>query len=508
VSARYVRVNVRSAIDAKTYIQIGELYTLKPVEAMPVPYAENGNGSDDALQWVAQEITRDRRFAKGAASFWYGGLFGRPPLQAPTNSAGAGFAGDLAAFQVQDRVFEETADAFIASGYKVRDLLVELIMSDLFRAAHAVESLDDARAAELVQIGQGRLLTVEELNAKGMATIGRKYFDSSTSGLGLLYSGFDGGQQQLKGNTNMTTIMLAAAESRIKTRLCDNQVEKTDLQLPADQRSLFPLVKGTESPAPFTGDAPAGARLEWSTWIGLTGSALTNLENSSRYGGAADTVSYPAAIDSAVNAADNYGDRYRGYLVPPADGPYTFWVAGDDQVSLRISATPDQADLREIAFVSGWTGVRQWNKYPEQQSAALVLQGGKRYLLEVVHKEGTGGDHVSVSWSGPGFEQRIVSANDFAELATIPVEVRNATQTIIKRNLQHLHARLLGETLQPGDPELERSFQLYREVYFNTAPETSGMEVYCETRNGSGPGARAWNAVLAYLLADFRYINQ
>jgi hypothetical protein len=508
VTARYVQLNVRSDVGGKGSVSVAEIYAVKPADNMHIPYAGNGNGTDDPLQWLAREITSDQRFAKGAVSFWYSGLFGRAALQAPANPAAPGYQAALAAYQVQERVVDEVAGVFVSGGFKVRDLLVELVMSDLFRARSTTEALTDARRGELAEIGQGRLLNAEELNAKSMATIGQKLFDSATSGLGLLYSGFDGGKATPKGNTDITTTMLAAAESRVFSRLCDKQIEKADLALPAEQRMLFPLARGTESPLPFTGDAPFGSRIEHVTWTNLAGSTIASLENSPKFTGEPDELDYPMAIDTGANGGDTYGERFRGYLVPPADGVYQFWVAGDDQVSLRIAVTPDEADLREIAYVSGYTGVRQWTKFPEQLSVPLALKAGQRYLLEVIHKEGAGGDHVSVSWSGPGFDQRILAAEDFAELNSVPGSVRNSTQTLIKRNLQYLHARLLGETLNLDDPEIERGLMLYHDVYLNQAANDSGMEIYCETRNGAGAGARAWNAVLAYLLLDFGYLNQ
>jgi len=508
VTARFLRLYVRTdAAGTTTPVQVNELYALKAPDEVAIPYATNANGTGDALQWAAREMVSDPRFAKGAVLFWYPGVYGRPPLAGPTNPADPGYEGRLAAFQVQDRAFEAMASAFLDSGLKVKDLLVELVMSDLFRAHEATGTLGESQRLELAEVGQGRLLDVGAINAKAQATIGRPLFDRATSGLGLLYNGFDGGRDVIKGNTDLTSTMLSAVEARIYTQICDNQVAKTDLALPSDQRALFPYVQGIESPAPFTGDG-ASVHIEQSIWNNLTGSNIASLETSLRYAQAADSVTSAESLESAVNRGDNYGERYRGYLVPPADGSYTFWAAGDDWVSLRLAATPDAADLREIAAVAGYTLPQQWDKYPGQQSVAITLSGGKRYLLELLHKEGGGGDHVSAAWSGPGFDRRPLAAADFAELATVPAAVRQANQTVIKRNLQHLHARLLGESLALTDPEIERSFRLYQEVFNNTEAETSGLTVQCEARAGAAPGQRAWNAVLVYLMTDFRYLGQ
>jgi hypothetical protein len=508
LQARYLRLYVKTdAAGGTGQVQVNELYALKAPEEVAIPHAANGNGAGDALQWAARVMVQDPRFAKGAVLFWYPGVFGRPPLAAPSNPADPGYEARLAAFQVQDRAFDAVAAAFQASGLKVKDLLVELVMSDLFRAHEATGTLSETQRQQLAEVGQGRLLDVGALNAKAQATIGRSLFDRATTGLGLLYNGFDGGRDVTKGNTDITSTMLSAVESRIYTQVCDNQVARTDLALAAEQRTLFPFVQGTENPAPFTGDA-AGVSIEHALWNDVSGSGVSNLEASARYAQAPDTLDYPQALEGAANRGDNYGERYRGYLVAPADGSYTFWVAGDDRVSLRLAATPDEADLQEIAAVPGYTAQQQWDKYPAQQSVAVTLAGGKRYLLELLHKEAANGDHVAAAWSGPGFERRILAAGDFAELAAVPAAVRQANQTVIKRNLQHLHARLLGESLALTDPEIGRSFRLYQDIFNNGEAEASGLGVQCEARAGSAPGQRAWNAVLVYLMADFRYLNQ
>jgi hypothetical protein len=44
-------------------------------------------------------------------------------------------------------------------------------------------------------------------------------------------------------------------------------------------------------------------------------------------------------------------------------------------------------------------------------------------------------------------------------------------------------------------------------VFENEVPDADGLQSYCEARNGNSPARRAWNAVLAYLMTDFRYLN-
>ena len=36
------------------------------------------------------------------------------------------------------------------------------------------------------------------------------------------------------------------------------------------------------------------------------------------------------------------------------------------------------------------------------------MEAGRKYYIEALHKEGTGGDNVAVAWSGPGITQQVI----------------------------------------------------------------------------------------------------
>lgn len=96
------------------------------------------------------------------------------------------------------------------------------------------------------------------------------------------------------------------------------------------------------------------------------------------------------------------GIRLRSYLRAPSTGTYRFWIASDNDSDLLVSTSSNPASRRRIASVSGNTSPRQWSKYASQRSAGISLVAGQLYYVEVLQKEGTGGDHVAVGWSKPG----------------------------------------------------------------------------------------------------------
>jgi parallel beta-helix repeat protein len=133
-------------------------------------------------------------------------------------------------------------------------------------------------------------------------------------------------------------------------------------------------------------------------WTGVAGAAVSDIP----VGTAPTSTGTLTQFEAPADSADNYGQRVRGYLVPPATGPYTLWIAGDDNVQLWLSTDASPANRRLVAQHSGWTAFREWTKYPTQRSAAIPLTAGSRYYVEALHKEGEVGDSLSVGWLRPG----------------------------------------------------------------------------------------------------------
>ena len=119
-----------------------------------------------------------------------------------------------------------------------------------------------------------------------------------------------------------------------------------------------------------------------------------------------------SSFEGPENVADNYASRIHGYICPPQDGNYTFWIAGDDATELYISTDDNKANKRKIAYSLSWTGPREWNKSVTQKSALIYLKGGKKYYIEATHKEGGGGDNIAVGWELPtGLKEMPIPGN-------------------------------------------------------------------------------------------------
>ncbi len=156
------------------------------------------------------------------------------------------------------------------------------------------------------------------------------------------------------------------------------------------------------------------------TWTGISGTTINSLTSNANYPNNPTGRDQVTSLEGPINWADNYGTRIRGYIHPPASGSYTFWVAGDDNTDLYLSSSDNPANRSRIAYVDGWTDSKQWNKFGTQQSAAINLVAGQKYYIEVLHKEGSGGDHVAVAWQGPGIAQQVIAGNYLSPLVPAP----------------------------------------------------------------------------------------
>lgn len=98
----------------------------------------------------------------------------------------------------------------------------------------------------------------------------------------------------------------------------------------------------------------------------------------------------------------------------------------------------------------------------------------------------------------------------------------------IKLDIQYLHEKLLGEKLDIADPEIERTYQLFLDVWkegkTNIVPVQSWFSDECQARRNYITGesiseemrlsddglytGRAWSAVFAYLMTDYSFLYE
>jgi endonuclease/exonuclease/phosphatase family metal-dependent hydrolase len=164
-------------------------------------------------------------------------------------------------------------------------------------------------------------------------------------------------------------------------------------------------------------------------WNNITGGTIASLTGNAAYPnsptGSQQLTWY---LQSQPNSGDNYGQRVRGLITAPANGSFTFWVSGDSEVELWLSSDESPANKSRIAWITGATTLScEWSAYEtpsatiQQQSNAISLVSGRRYYIEVLHKEGTNNDNMAVGWKLPnGNYERPIPARRLSPPATIP----------------------------------------------------------------------------------------
>jgi hypothetical protein len=190
-------------------------------------------------------------------------------------------------------------------------------------------------------------------------------------------------------------------------------------------------------------------------WTGLPGTLLTTLTGNANYPFRPSNVRTLSSFDSGQNFAENYGSRVRALLIPPVTGDYTFHLSSDDDSRLLLGTGPSPASAVQIASIAGWSPYNVWNTHLSQQSLPVTLIGGQPYYIETLQKEGGGGDHVQVAWTGPGIASITVipgSALQPFDLNTPPVF--SATPAVFAIAEGMAHGAVVG-TVVATDPEGE-----------------------------------------------------
>ena len=216
-----------------------------------------------------------------------------------------------------------------------------------------------------------------------------------------------GGNGSLSGNVSQSVLeggSLASVEA-----IADDgyQFVRWEGGITSTQNPL--VVTGVDSDMQLTAIFSKEGGIVREVWYGIEGVSVNALVGSSRYADSPDQREILTSFESAVNVDDNFGSRIHGYITPTVTGSYTFWIAGDDNCELWLSSDELEDNIELIASVNGWTNVREWDHYSEQESAAVSLQAGRRYYIRALHKEGQYGDHVAVAWEGPGIPRAVIS---------------------------------------------------------------------------------------------------
>ena len=238
--------------------------------------------TDHSVQWLAQEMVSDDRFAEAAVKFWWPAIMGEEVASPPEQAGDADFEGQLLRATAQALEVQRLARAFrrgIRGGprYNLKDLLVEIVLSKWFRAERLLSD-DPTRAVALRGVGGGRLLTGEELAAKTLAVTGVQWgrlkaatfagrrteaFTTErhalSTGYAILYGGIDSDGVTERAR-DLTAVMVGVAKRHAVQVSCPVVLREFYL-LPDEDRLLFAGIDPSASPADGAGARAIRAKL-------------------------------------------------------------------------------------------------------------------------------------------------------------------------------------------------------------------------------------------------------
>ena len=231
---------------------------------------------DSSLQWLAERIVADDRFAEAAVRFWWPAIMGADIAAPPEDDRDSDFRAVLLGATAQSSEVKRLADAFragIAGGapFNAKDLLTEIALSPWFRAESMAVN-DPVRYVALRNAGVERLLTPEELQRKTEAITGyawyRRHYGSegwstpsrlndrrrslSSGSYTLLYGGIDSNGITHRA-VDVTPMMAAVAQSHAVEVSCPVVLREFFL-LPDDQRRLLGGIQASASPVEVASD--------------------------------------------------------------------------------------------------------------------------------------------------------------------------------------------------------------------------------------------------------------
>ena len=490
--------------------------------------------ADSSVQWLAQQIVADGRFAEAAVKFWWQPIMGANIVQAPTDSSDPNFRGRSLAAQAQAAEVNRIAAAFRTgidggSAYNGKDLLTEIALSPWFRA-ESVTGSDPVRMAALRDAGVERLLTPEELNRKTEAVSGyvwgrrfqrtmnteqaqaRSYLedDRRISAYELLYGGIDS-----DGITNrsvdVTPVMAAVAQSHAAEVSCPI-VRREFFFWEDGNRRLFNGISQFDTPVSETYgvfDVTADtweARQTFSLDVPLVAGPKTI------------RLAYPNDFEDEENGEDRNLNVDR---IDVRDSTGTV-IASIELESLGEG--PCRSPVGHFdSFYRFWCGT--------DLSVALDVSHDDVYRIDIVaHQDAAGEEPARLSV--------VVESDDGV----------SAGSAVIRSKLVELHSSLLGVEVDPDSPDIDEAFNVFFEVWARKRRTEGGhfghstfqcyshhdftyydgfvedpvefnqwgdsdlkwdlIDALYEQTDMSDPSysVRAWVVTLAYLMTDYRYL--
>jgi hypothetical protein len=198
-----------------------------------------------ALQWLGERTAKDPRFAVAMTEHVYYILTGRKVLLAPKDLDDPFYAAKHRASREQRRQVEAIAERFSNSGFNLKGVFKDWIVTDFYRADGIATALKNPqRQTELDDIGVVRMLAPEQVERKVNAIFGQPW-GKLRDQLAILYGGIDS-KEVTERAADPSGAMGAIQRLMANDVACKHVLR--DFALKPAERRLFPGIEPTVLP--------------------------------------------------------------------------------------------------------------------------------------------------------------------------------------------------------------------------------------------------------------------
>jgi hypothetical protein len=205
-----------------------------------------------SLQWLGERTAKDPRFAVAMTEHVYYILTGRKVLLPPKDLDDPLYPAMARAYREQRRQVEAIATRFAKSGFNLKTVFKDWVLSDFYRADGLTTALKDpCRKVELDDAGLVRMLSPEQVERKLTAVFGEKW-GRLTDQMAMLYGGID--SKEVTERAADPSGAMGAIQRILSNDVACKHVAR-DFARPAKERRLFPGIEPDVVPGSPENDA-------------------------------------------------------------------------------------------------------------------------------------------------------------------------------------------------------------------------------------------------------------
>lgn len=410
---------------------------------MPALFDEKITERDSTLAELAELIVEEDGFYTAAPKFWWSAIFGEPMIERPAVESDQGYAEKYAAYSAQQSAVDGFASTLRRS-LDGKEMLTEMLMSAWFSGEQSA-STQFSGAHSLSYLGGKQLLDPEQLSKKTRALTGvawrtrltpQNFVHWPSENIGVLLGGIDGSSVTERA-VELTPLLATLTLTHAAETSCLATIR--EFELPVNDRLLFKYVNESTSPESLISEpivVPSSSQTDYR--------AMTIT---------ADLPKGPASFK--VSFTNDYCDYQNGRCVEDRN----MWVKSLSITKPSGDVVPIPIRSDDIRFMNpgcryfgnssdggemlGWWG----NCYAE--FSVQLTEPGQHTFTAVLSA-----DVPSITG---GFAEGEMSAWSEVPLS----EIENSETILIKRQIEHLYDRLLGEANETSLDDIDLAYEVY-----------------------------------------------